>query len=205
MMLFDAPLIAGLSYREALIDASEEAELLRHIERVELAPFRFQGWEGKRLTRTFGWRYDFDERSFAPADPFPSWLAPLQAKAAQFAKVDPKEFVHALVTRYDPGAGIGWHRDRPQFGKVVGITLAGPAKLRFRLRQGSGFRRANLELEPRSAYLLSGEARAIWEHGIAAHDALRHSITFRTLSDRGKEAASAPRAGSSRRPSPPSG
>ena len=124
MMLFDAPLIPGLSYRETLIDASEEAELLRHIERVELAPFKFQGWEGRRLTRTFGWRYDFDDRSFAPADPLPSWLAPLQAKAAQFAKVDPKEFVHALVTRYDPGAGTGWH---PSSGPHTSVVHALPS------------------------------------------------------------------------------
>jgi alkylated DNA repair protein (DNA oxidative demethylase) len=175
MMLFDAPLIPGLSYREGLIDPEEESELVRHIERVELAPFKFQGWEGKRLTRTFGWRYDFDDRSFMPADPLPSWLASLKFKAAQFGNVDPEEFVHALVTRYDPGAGIGWHRDRPQFGKVVGITLVGRATLRFRLRQQTGFRRAKLELERRSAYLLVDEARAIWEHGIAAHDEVRYS------------------------------
>ena len=112
-----------------------------------------------------------------------------------FAGIGGDDFVHALVTRYDPGAGIGWHRDRPQFGKVVGITLAGPAALRFRQRQGTGFRRATLHVEPRSAYLLSGEARQDWEHGIAEHDALRYSITFRSLSDRGKAAANAPRPG----------
>ncbi|HYC94985.1 MAG TPA: alpha-ketoglutarate-dependent dioxygenase AlkB [Sphingomicrobium sp.] len=188
-MLFDAPLIPGLAYRDELIGPDDEVRLIRSIEGVELSPFKFQGWEGKRLTHMFGWRYDFDDRSFAPAEPLPEWLLPLRDKAAAFARVAPDEFVHALVTRYDPGAGIGWHRDRPQFGKVVGITLAGEAKLRFRQRSGSGFRRASLELAPRSAYLLSGEVREQWEHGIAAHDALRYSITFRTLSDRGKAQA----------------
>ena len=193
-MLFDAPLIAGLASREELIGRGEDAELIRAIECIELSPFKFQGWTGKRLTRTFGWRYDFDDRSFEAADPLPQWLVPLRDKAARFGGIDSSEFVHALVTRYDPGAGIGWHRDRPQFGTVVGITLAGDATLRFRQRSGPGFRRASIELAPRSAYLLSGEVREQWEHGIAGHDTLRYSITFRTLSERGRAAANAPRA-----------
>ena len=189
MMLFDAPLVPGLAYREELISAREEATLVSSIETIELSPFKFQGWTGKRLTRTFGWRYDFDDRSFAPVDPLPNWLIPLRDKAAGLGDVDPNDFVHALVTRYEPGAGIGWHRDRPQFGKVVGITLAGSASLRFRRRTGGGFQRTSLELVPRSAYLLSGEVREHWEHGIAAHDMLRYSITFRTLSERGRAQA----------------
>ena len=190
-MLFDAPLVPGLYYREALIDEAEEARLIAEIEKIELSPFKFQGWTGKRLTRTFGWRYDFDDRSFAPVEPVPDWLLPLREKAAAIGDIAPEDFVHALVTRYDPGTGIGWHRDRPQFGKVVGITLAGTATLRFRQRTASGFRRTSLDVHPRSAYLLSDEVREHWEHGIAAHNALRYSITFRTLSERGRAAASA--------------
>lgn len=169
-MLFDAPLVPGFAYRDELIDPPAEARLRDAIERLDLAPFRFQGWTGKRLTKTFGWRYDFDDRSFAPVEPIPDWLRPLRDRAAGFARISPPEFVHALITRYDPGAGIGWHRDRPQFGMVVGISLVAGATLRFRQRSGSGFRRASIELLPRSAYLLSGEARQQWEHGIAEHD-----------------------------------
>ncbi len=191
-MLFDAPILPGLAYREQLIDEREEAELIQAIDGIELSPFRFQGWTGKRLTRTFGWRYDFDDRSFEPAGPLPDWLLPLRDLAAAFAGVAPGEFVHALVTRYDPGAAIGWHRDRPQFGKVVGVSLANGATLRFRRRTASGFQRASIEIAPRSAYLLSGEAREQWEHSIAPAGLLRFSITFRTLSDRGRAAASAP-------------
>ncbi|HEY0629220.1 MAG TPA: alpha-ketoglutarate-dependent dioxygenase AlkB [Sphingomicrobium sp.] len=192
MMLFDAPLVPGLAYREQLIDAQEEARLIAAIERLDLSPFKFQGWTGKRLTRTFGWRYDFDDRSFAPTEPLPDWLLPLRNEAAAFGGIEPAAFVHALLTRYDPGAGIGWHRDRPQFGKVVGVSLGAPATLRFRRRTESGFQRASLELKPRSAYLLSGEVREQWEHGIAEHGSRRFSITFRTLSARGKAAANAP-------------
>lgn len=190
-MLFDAPLVPGLAYCDELIDAAEEARLVAAVEQLDLSPFKFQGWTGKRLTRTFGWRYDFDDRSFAPVEQIPDWLLPLRDKAGKFGCVEPSDFVHALVTRYDPGAGIGWHRDRPQFGKVVGITLGGRATLRFRQRSGTGFRRASLELSRRSAYLLSGEVREQWEHGIAGHEERRFSITFRTLSDRGRAAAEA--------------
>ncbi len=91
-----------------------------------------------------------------------------------------------LVARYDPGAGIGWHRDRDVFEQVVGISLAAPASLRFRRRKPGGFERANLGVAPRSAYFLSREARWEWEHRITPGDDLRFSITFRTLSDKGE-------------------
>lgn len=193
-MLFHAPLIPGLAYSEALIEPNEETRLVAMIESVDLSPFKFQGWTGKRLTRTYGWRYDFDDRSFAPGEPLPDWLLQLRARAAHFSGVEPEEFVHALVTRYDVGAGIGWHRDRPQFDKVVGVSLAGATTLRFRQRTAAGFRRASIELAARSAYLLTGEVRQAWEHGIAAHDEKRYSITFRTLSELGRAAASVQRA-----------
>lgn len=192
MMLFDTPLIPGLGYGEELISAAQETRLIAQIESLELSPFRFQGWTGKRLTKTFGWRYDFDDRSFAPAEPIPAWLLPLRDNTGDFAGIEPSDFVHVLITRYDPGAGIGWHRDRPQFEKVVGVSLGAPAMLRFRQRSDTGFRRAGLQLHPRSAYLLSGEVRERWEHGIAEHRALRYAITFRTLSERGRALADAP-------------
>jgi alkylated DNA repair dioxygenase AlkB len=141
---------------------------------------------GNRKTVGFGWRYDFDDASFTPTDPLPDWLLPLRAKAGELAGVAPDEFVQALIARYDPGAGIGWHRDRDVFEKVVGLSLNTPATLRFRQRTASGFRRASLEVLPRSAYLLSGEARHEWEHSIAPGDDLRFSITFRSLSDKGR-------------------
>jgi alkylated DNA repair dioxygenase AlkB len=192
-LLFDTPLIAGLRYEEAVIGEEEERALLDQLEARELAPFRFHGWQGNRKTQSFGWRYDFEDASFTPADPMPDWLQPLRRRAASFAGLKTEEFVHVLLARYDPGAGIGRHRDRDVFDKVVGFSLRTPATLRFRQRTASGFRRANLEVAPRSAYLLSGEARHDWEHSIAPGDALRFSITFRALSDKGRRIAAAQR------------
>lgn len=191
--LFDdlspGPLIAGLDYREAFISPSEERALIRQLESLDLAPFRFHGWTGNRKTQSFGWRYDFDDSSFRPTEPIPGWLQPLHAAAAGFAAVAPADIAHALLARYDPGAGIGWHKDRSVFDRVVGVSLGSRATLRFRQRTPEGFRRVSLPVEPRSAYLLSGEARHEWEHSIAPGDSLRFSITFRTLSDFGRRKA----------------
>ena len=189
--LFDAPLIDGLAYREAVISEAEEHDLLARLEALDLAPFRFQGWLGNRKTKSFGWRYDFDDASFTPSEPIPDWLESVRAKAAALAVIDPGDFVHALLARYDPGAGIGWHKDRDVFEQVVGVSLNTPATLRFRQRTATGFRRAGLAVEPRSAYLLSGAARWDWEHRITPGDQLRFSITFRTLSDKGRRIATA--------------
>ena len=183
--LFAPPLLSGLSYTEALIDAREDATLLDALAAIELFPFRFQGWTGKRLTTSFGWRYDFDNASFAETTPLPDWLLPLREKAARFAGLGAASLVQAMVTRYDPGAGIGWHRDRPVFEHVVGVSLGAPAVLRLRRRTAGGFERRTLPLAPRSAYHLSGEARHMWEHGIAPIEAMRWSVTFRSLSGKG--------------------
>jgi len=187
--LFGEPLIAGLDYRPEFISKVEERALIERLSEEELSPFRFHGWTGKRLTRTYGWRYDFDDATFAPANPVPDWLQPLRTKAASFAGIQPQDFAHVLLVRYDPGAGIGWHRDRPQFETVVGISLGSPATLRFRRRRPDGFDRASIQVEPRSAYLLSAEARHEWEHSIAPGETLRFSITFRSLSEKGRRLA----------------
>jgi alkylated DNA repair protein (DNA oxidative demethylase) len=188
-LLFEAPLIEGLRYADEVIPAAEEQALLDRLGQLDLAPFKFHGWLGNRKTQSFGWRYDFEDGSFTPADPLPGWLLPLRDEAAAFAGIAADEFVHVLLARYNPGAGIGWHRDRDVFEQVVGISLGTPATLRFRKRRETGFSRVSLEVAPRSAYSLTGEARHDWEHSIAPGNSLRFSITFRTLSERGRAKA----------------
>jgi DNA oxidative demethylase len=184
--LFGALGLPGLRQGEDIVTASEERTLIASIDRTALSPFRFHGWEGKRLTISFGWRYDFDTGSFDPTDPIPDWLWPLREKAARFAGVRPDELVQALLIRYDPGASIGWHRDRSVFDHVVGISLGAPATMRFRRRRPDGFDRASAFLAPRSVYHLTGEARHEWEHSIAGMEVTRWSITFRGLSEKGR-------------------
>jgi alkylated DNA repair dioxygenase AlkB len=171
----------GLAYRPDFIDADEERALTDRIAALPLKPFEFQGFLGKRRVVSFGWRYVFDGSGLQKAEEIPDFLLPLRRRAAQFAGLGEESFGHVLLTEYAPGAGIGWHRDRPVFGDVVGISLLAPARLRFRRKAGGKWQRAALPAEPRSAYLLRGPARTEWEHSIAEMETLRYSITFRTL------------------------
>jgi DNA oxidative demethylase len=184
--LFGEARLAVLSQAGAFVTSGEERMLIASIDAAELSPFRFHGWLGKRLTASYGWRYDFDDASFTPAEPIPGWLLPLREKAAHFARLLPDELVQALLIRYDPGAGIGWHRDRPVFEHILGISLGAPVTMRFRRRRRGGFDRVSAVLEPRSIYHLTGEARHEWEHSIAAMELTRWSITFRSLSAKGR-------------------
>lgn len=185
--LFDAPILPGLASCPDIVDESEERRLIAAIDGTALSPFRFQGWTGKRLTTSFGYHYDFETHQVAMADPLPDWLVPVRERMAIFAGLDPEVLIQALLIRYDPGAGIGWHRDRPIYEHVVGLSLGAPAEMRFRRRRSEGgFVRAALSLVPRAAYHLSGEARHDWEHSIVEMDRPRWSITFRSPSERGR-------------------
>ena len=188
--LFGSPpsLPAGLVYRPEFITPEEEQTLIAAMAGLPFRPFEFQGFLGKRETVSFGWSYRFDGSGLAPAEPIPDWLLPLRARAADFAGLEAEALEHALLIRYGEGAGLGWHRDRPVFGDVIGISLLAPAPLRFRRRQVEKWERFTLTAEPRSAYLLRGEARTAWEHSLAPVAALRYSVTFRTLKDLPRQA-----------------
>ena len=179
--LFGTPSLPGLAYGDDVVTPTVEAELIANIAASNLTPFQFQQWEGKRLTRSFGWTYDFQTGRFAPGDPLPKWLEPVRARAAAFAGLDASTLEQALIIEYGIGAGIGWHKDRPVFEHVIGISLGSPAVMRFRRRVGEKFERATADLAPRSICHLHGEARNDWEHSITAMDAPRWSVTFRSL------------------------
>jgi DNA oxidative demethylase len=182
--LFDRTVLPGVAATSDFITAMEEQSLIAAIDAADLSPFRFQGWTGKRVTASYGWRYDFDAGCLRRGDPIPEWLLPFRERAAAFAGLPKDALVQALVIRYDPGAGIGWHNDRPNFEHVVGISLGAPAMMRFRRRHGEGFDLVTTALEPRGAYHLRGEARDAWEHSIAEQAHTRWSVTFRSLRDR---------------------
>ena len=145
-------------------------------------PSNFRAGPGNRETVSFGWRYDFNQAQITPAPPIPDFLLPLRERAAGLAGIGSREFEQALVIRYGVGAGIGWHRDRPVFDKVFGLSLLSPCMLRFRRRRATDFERFALGAPSRSAYLLTGEIRHEWEHSIAPMEVMRYSITFRSRS-----------------------
>lgn len=187
--LFGDTLVPGLALFPDLIDATEESRLRQAIDASGLSPFRFQRWEGHRLTASFGWSFDFTTGRMTKAADLPDFLLPVRDRLAAAAEIEATLLEQALLIRYDPGAGIGWHRDRPHYEHVLGLSLGSPATLRLRQRVvPKGFRRATVALAPRGAYRLDGEVRHDWEHSIAPGHATRWSITFRSLSDLGRHA-----------------
>lgn len=178
--LFASAAPAGLRYRPDLITPGEEVALIEALSGLPLSPFAFHGHLGHRRVVSFGWRYDYAARRIAEEEHLPAFLAPLRQRAGDFVGVPAEAFEQALVTEYAPGAGIGWHRDKAEFGLVAGVSLAAPCVLRFRRRSGAGWERTVVNLAPRSIYLLDGPARRDWEHSIVPMEMLRYSVTFRT-------------------------
>lgn len=181
--LFGAPPAEPEGFRliPDLVGLADQTALVARFADLPFAAFEFHGWLGARRVVSFGRRYDFERARLEDVEPLPTFLHPLQAQAAAFAGVAPEMIAHALVTEYAPGAGIGWHRDRPQYDKVIGVSFGAPCRLRFRRQAAAGWMRRHADLTPGSAYLLDGPARWDWQHGIAPLTALRYSVTFRTL------------------------
>ncbi|HTE20223.1 MAG TPA: alpha-ketoglutarate-dependent dioxygenase AlkB [Armatimonadota bacterium] len=171
----------GFQYQPDLVLPEYERLLLQQLADLPLRSFEFQGYLGKRRVVSYGWQYDFNDRVLRKADDIPPFLLPLRELAAGFAGVAAAELSHLLVTEYAAGAGIGWHRDKGMFGDVVGISLLSPCRFRLRRKDGARWERVSLNLEPRSVYLLRGPSRTEWEHSIPETEALRYSLTFRTL------------------------
>jgi DNA oxidative demethylase len=176
---------SGLLFESAFLTVNEESALLRGLERLEFHEIVMHGVAARRTARHFGLDYQYEQRThLAEAEPIPPWLEPLRERCASLASVPPEALVEALVQRYPEGATIGWHRDAPSFGVVVGVSLGSSARLRFRRGSKGNWTTWELDLPPRSAYVLAGEARTRWQHSLPPTRALRYSITFRTLNSR---------------------
>ena len=175
----------GWVYEPDVLSEAEEAEIVKRLGALPFKEVVFRGFTAKRRVVQMGWVYDFESRGLTPAMPPEPWLDPLREHAGRLADTDPAAFEEILVTEYQPGAQIGWHRDAPAFGaKVVGVSLLGTCRMRFRRRAGEKWETWAQVLEPRSAYVIGGEARSTWYHSIPAGTELRYSITFRTLKRR---------------------
>jgi alkylated DNA repair dioxygenase AlkB len=183
------PDIAGLRYEGEFLGAAEEQALLALVRGFALEKAQYRQWQAHRRVISFGGKYDFDRNDLLPADPIPQSLHALRARIAAWCGLDASRFTHALVAEYRPGTQLGWHRDMPHFEVVVGVSLAGPARLRFRpYPPQSEARRSTLvlDLAPRSIYTLQGHARWQWQHAVSPTKSLRYAITFRTLSAAGE-------------------
>jgi alkylated DNA repair dioxygenase AlkB len=174
-------LAEGFLMRPEVITRGEQRKLVERFETMRWDPIVIRGQAARRTARHFGLSYDYESRTPAPGEEIPAWIAPSRQAAAELAGIRADELVEVLLQRYPAGSTIGWHRDAPAFGIVVGISLLGSARLRFQRGRREQRRTWEARLEPRSGYVLAGEARWSWEHSIPPTKELRYSITFRTL------------------------
>lgn len=171
----------GFRYQQDILPADEERELLDRIRGLPLKEYEFHGFTARRRVIYYGRQHDISENRFDEPEPIPVYLHQLRERAASFAGLAAVDLALAQVIEYQPGAAIGWHRDRSVFGDVIGISLLSACNFRFRRKAGATWERYSLTAEPRSIYLLRGPSRTEWQHSIPAVETLRYSIIFRTL------------------------
>jgi alkylated DNA repair dioxygenase AlkB len=171
----------GFLYRDGFLTEAEEAELLRILGGLEFAAYDYHGYVAKRRIVRYGVSYDINTgQERERAREIPEFLLDIRGRAAEFAGVTTDDLVQAMVSEYSVGTPIGWHRDAPQFGSIIGISLGSACRMRLKPYNSAG-RILSLRLEPRSIYAMRGAARAEWQHSIPAVEEMRYSITFRTL------------------------
>jgi alkylated DNA repair dioxygenase AlkB len=171
----------GLLYQEEFLSKEDEESLLAEIRKLPLEEAKYKAFTAKRRIAAYGSSYDFDTNELGPAPPIPPFLFPLRNRVASLISAEEQDLRHALVTEYRPGTELGWHRDVGEFGIVVGVSLGGTCRMRFRRYPPE--RRAklfDLDLAPRSVYVLRDEIRWRWQHSVARTKELRYSITLRT-------------------------
>lgn len=171
---------AGLRYLPGFLSVEERGQLLDALSGLPYRAVVMHGVASKRVTVHYGLDYGYESWELSPAPPLPGFLEPLRSRAASLLAVAPAALEEILVSRYPAGAAIGWHRDAPMFGDVIGVSLGAPATMRFRPR-GESRTTWRQPLEPGSAYVLSGEARHRFQHTLSPVKAERYSITFRTV------------------------
>lgn len=172
----------GFVYAPDFLTSARESELLEQIRALEFREAQYKEWRARRRIAAFGGSYDFSRNRLTPAPPIPAFLYTLRSEAASWAAVPGTRIEHAMIAEYPPGAPLGWHRDVPDFEEVIGISLLGHARMRFRPWPPRANERSRwmIELEPRSIYVMRGAARWQWQHAVSPTKELRYSITFRT-------------------------
>ena len=180
---------SGFDYCPEFLSFTEEQQLLSELARLDFSRVEMRGVVARRRTAHYGYIYGYERRDATPGRPIPEFLRSVRARIADWTGLDPAAWAEALITEYPEAAPIGWHRDAPMFGDIAGISLGASCRMKFRPYVSpkdvprAGIRRTTheIELAPRSAYLIRGDARRDFEHSIPPVARRRYSITFRTV------------------------
>jgi alkylated DNA repair dioxygenase AlkB len=176
--------VPGFSLREDYICPDEERVLLAHID--------VQPWETdwRRRIQQYGLGYAGEHgRAATWLRDLPEWLAPLAQRVQRDAPLA-RFPENCVINEYIPPLGIGPHRDYGAFGPVIACVSLGSDIVLDLTHPDRGLR-VPVRVPARSLWVLAGEARSDWLHGIASRltDTIngerrkrerRVSITFRT-------------------------
>ena len=175
----------GLSFEADFIGTQEECALLDIAAALPLQSARYQQYTARRRVHAWGAGFDFGQGRLrhAAIGELPPPLHRLREQLAAWVGVAADDFVHVMVSEYQRGTPLGWHRDAPAYELITGVSLGNMATLRFRPYPPQAAQRENtiaLQLAPRSAYAMRGVARWGWQHSVPPVPGLRYSVTMRT-------------------------
>lgn len=172
----------GWTYDTDFLTALEEDALLAEVRALPFQASQYRQWQARRRIVSFGGHYDFSQRELQPAPPMPAFLEPWRLRVGQWSGIAAADLTQGTIIEYAPGTPLGWHRDVPDFEEIVGMSLLGHARMRFRPYPPEAGQRAvfAIDLAPRSIYVMRDTVRWKWQHAVSPTKELRYAITFRT-------------------------
>jgi DNA oxidative demethylase len=173
---------SGFVYHPHVLTADQEDALLAELEAIETTEVKIMNRVALRRVAQFGFNYRYGAGGVRKGAPIPEFLQILLEDIAPLAGKCADDFDQVLINRYPTRARIDWHTDDRHFGPtILVVSLGAEATLQLKQKTATGYRYYSQTLGPRSTYVLSGAARATWEHRILPVKDLRYSITFRSV------------------------
>ena len=176
--------VPGFELREDYLTREEEQELLRL---VESGPWETD-WKRRIQQFGLGYKGEHGRRATWVRD-FPDWLRALADRVGADAGFE-RAPENCVINEYIPPLGIAPHADYLAFGPRIACVSLGSDVVMDLIEPDTSVR-VPVHVPARSLWILSGEARGKWRHGIAPRfsDKIRGerrprqrrvSITFRT-------------------------
>lgn len=175
-MQYQHPDIQGLYLIPDYLDKTICDEIVKQIRKYEWKPVT--NYKNSREVIQFGYTYSYDRSGIAKTDQIPTELLDLTDQMNQ--KLDTNViFDQLIINKYEKGQGINPHIDHTKYfgDTILCITLMNPVTAIFTKNN----QEVMINLEPGSAYIMSGDARYKWTHQMRQTKGTRISLTYRTV------------------------
>jgi alkylated DNA repair dioxygenase AlkB len=178
--------VPGLRYVAEYLSPDAHDALLAA---VDGQPWQEASYIGRRV-QVYGYTYHHTRGGIFRIGDLPPWVNELAAAIVHDGLM-PSAPDQMIVNEYLPGTGIDAHVDHNAFDDtIVSVSLGSSCVMD--LARSPSKESESVLLEPRSALVLSGDARQKWTHTIPAREAdewrgierrrgRRVSLTFRTM------------------------